>query len=64
MLCLGQFMIALDGSIVNVALPTIQRELHFTQANLTWVVNAYLIRLKPTWPWSMKREVLRCCTPT
>jgi EmrB/QacA subfamily drug resistance transporter len=42
-LCLGQFMIALDGSIVNVALPTIQADLHFTQDTLTWVVNAYLI---------------------
>jgi EmrB/QacA subfamily drug resistance transporter len=42
-LCLGQFMIALDGSIVNVALPSIQADLHFTQDTLTWVVNAYLI---------------------
>ncbi|GAC1528908.1 MAG: MFS transporter [Thermoleophilaceae bacterium] len=42
-LCLGQLMIVLDATIVNVALPSIQRDLHFTQANLTWVVNAYLI---------------------
>jgi EmrB/QacA subfamily drug resistance transporter len=41
--CLGQLMIVLDATIVNVALPSIQRDLHFTQANLTWVVNAYLI---------------------
>src|SRR5713226_4395682 len=41
--CLGQLMIMVDGTIVNVALPTIQRDLHFNQANLTWVVNAYLI---------------------
>ncbi len=41
--CLGQLMIVLDSTIVNVALPSIQRDLHFTQANLTWVVNAYLI---------------------
>src|ERR1700694_3665050 len=41
--CLGQLMIVLDSTIVNVALPAIQRDLHFTQANLTWVVNAYLI---------------------
>ena len=37
------FMNALDGSIVNVALPDIQRSLHFTQSGLTWVVDAYLI---------------------
>ena len=36
-------MIVLDTTIVNVALPSIQHDLHFTQANLTWVVNAYLI---------------------
>jgi EmrB/QacA subfamily drug resistance transporter len=36
-------MNALDGSIVNVALPSIQRDLHFSQSNLTWVVDAYLI---------------------
>ncbi len=41
--CLGQLMIVLDSTIVNVALPSIQRDLHFTQANLTWVVNAFLI---------------------
>ena len=42
-LCLGQLMMVLDATIVNVALPSIQRELHFTQGNLTWVVNGYLI---------------------
>src|SRR5918911_518055 len=41
--CLAQLMNTLDGTIVNVALPTIQADLHFTQASLTWVVNAYLI---------------------
>src|SRR5579859_1633201 len=41
--CVGQLMIMVDGSIVNVALPSIQGDLHFTPANLTWVVNAYLI---------------------
>jgi len=41
--CLGQLMTILDTTIVNVALPSIQRDLSFTQANLTWVVNAYLI---------------------
>ncbi len=42
-LCLGQLMIVLDATIVNVALPSIQGDLHFTQASLTWVINAYLI---------------------
>ncbi|SMD24444.1 MFS transporter [Kibdelosporangium aridum] len=42
-LCAGQLMIILDGSIVTVAMPAIQRELGFTQSALAWVVNAYLI---------------------
>src|SRR5712691_10181998 len=42
-LCIGQLMIVLDVTVVNVALPTIQRELGFTQASLAWVVNAYLL---------------------
>ena len=41
--CLAMLMNALDGSIVNVALPDIQRSLHFSQSDLTWVVDAYLI---------------------
>ncbi|MBO0684111.1 MAG: MFS transporter [Candidatus Dormibacteraeota bacterium] len=41
--CLGQVMIVLDTTVVNVALPAVQRDLHFSQANLTWVVNIYLI---------------------
>jgi len=41
--CLAQLMNALDATIVNVALPAIQRDLHFTQAGLTWVINAYLV---------------------
>jgi EmrB/QacA subfamily drug resistance transporter len=42
-LCLGQLMMVLDATIVNVALPSIQRELHFSQGNLTWVMNGYLV---------------------
>jgi len=42
-LCGGMLMIVLDVTIVNVALPSIQDELHFTSAALAWVVNAYLI---------------------
>lgn len=42
-LCAGTLMVILDGTIVNVALPSIQSDLGFSQASLTWVVNAYLI---------------------
>ena len=41
--CLAQLMSIVDATIVNVALPSIQRSLHFTAADLTWVVNSYLI---------------------
>src|SRR5713226_5759790 len=42
-LCAGFLMIILDSTIVNVALPSIQRDLGFSQSGLAWVVNAYLI---------------------
>jgi MFS family permease len=42
-LCSGMLMIILDATIVNVALPTVQTDLGFSQPNLAWVVNAYLI---------------------
>src|SRR5213080_3075716 len=42
-LCVGMLMIVLDGTVVNVALPSIQSDLGFSQAGLAWVVNAYLI---------------------
>ena len=41
--CLAQLMIVLDTTIVNVALPAIQRDLHFTPGSLTWVINAFMI---------------------
>jgi EmrB/QacA subfamily drug resistance transporter len=41
--CLGQLMMVIDATIVNVALPSIQDDLGFSQSNLAWVVNAYLI---------------------
>jgi EmrB/QacA subfamily drug resistance transporter len=41
--CLAQLMTVLDTTIVNVALPSIQRDLHFSQSGLTWVINAFLI---------------------
>jgi EmrB/QacA subfamily drug resistance transporter len=42
-LCAGVLMIVLDVTVVNVALPSIQKDLGFTQAGLAWVVNSYLI---------------------
>src|SRR5687768_15596612 len=42
-LCVGVLMIVLDATIVNVALPSMQDDLGFSQSNLAWVVNAYLI---------------------
>src|SRR6266498_3833569 len=42
-LCAGMLMIILDQTIVNVALPSIQSDLGFSQSSLAWVVNAYLI---------------------
>src|SRR3712207_8259347 len=42
-LCVGMLMIVLDVTVVNVALPSIQDDLGFTQSSLAWVVNAYLI---------------------
>src|SRR3989442_8144102 len=42
-LCVGVLMIILDSTIVNVALPSIQTDLGFSQSDLAWVVNAYLI---------------------
>ena len=41
--CVAQFMLLADDTITNVALPTIGRDLHFSVANLSWVVNAYLL---------------------
>src|SRR4051812_14777722 len=42
-LCAGALMIVLDATITNVALPSIQSDLGFSQSSLAWVVNAYLI---------------------
>ncbi len=42
-LCTGMLMIVLDLTVVNVALSSIQHDLHFTDASLAWVVNAYMI---------------------
>jgi len=41
--CLAQFMVILDVSVVNVALPAIRHGLHFSEVNLQWVVNAYTV---------------------
>src|ERR671935_1377741 len=42
-LCVGMLMIVLDATVVNVALPSIQKDLRFSQSSLAWVVNSYLI---------------------
>src|SRR5262245_51301070 len=41
--CAGQFMVILDMSIVNVALPSVQRDLGFTGTGLAWTVNGYVL---------------------
>ncbi|MEJ7875718.1 MAG: MFS transporter, partial [Solirubrobacterales bacterium] len=43
LLCMAQFVVVLDASIVNVALPTIGSDLSFDQDNLSWVINAYIL---------------------
>src|SRR4051794_4664062 len=43
LLCLSQFIVVLDASIVNVALPSIGKGLHFSEESLPWVVNAYVL---------------------
>ena len=43
LLCVAQIVVVLDASIVNVALPSIGRALHFSDRNLPWIVNAYVI---------------------
>src|SRR3954454_13669780 len=43
LLCAAQFVVVLDASIVNVALPSIGKALHFSEENLQWVVNAYVL---------------------
>src|SRR5687768_17501133 len=45
-LCTGVLMIVLDVTVVNVALPSIQDDLGFSQSSLAWVVNAYLIAFR------------------
>src|SRR3954467_12385028 len=41
--CVAQFMVVLDATIVNVALPSIQSGLHFAPTSLQWIVNAYTL---------------------
>src|ERR1700756_5382851 len=42
-LCVGDLMIVVDATVVNVALPSIRNDLGFSQASLAWVVNAYML---------------------
>src|SRR5947208_1939591 len=43
LICLAQFMVILDATIVNVALPSIQKDLGLSEANLQWIINAYTL---------------------
>ena len=43
LICFAQFMVVLDATVVNVALPSIQKDLNMSEANLQWVVNAYTL---------------------
>jgi EmrB/QacA subfamily drug resistance transporter len=43
LICLAQFMVVLDATIVNVALPSIQKDLGLSEGNLQWIVNAYTL---------------------
>ena len=43
LLCLGELMIVLDTTVVNVALPSIREDLRFTESSLVWVINAYML---------------------
>src|ERR1700681_4695401 len=43
LICLAQFMVILDATIVNVALPSIQKDLHLSEGSLQWHVNAYTL---------------------
>ncbi|MDX6584218.1 MAG: hypothetical protein QOI10_3402, partial [Solirubrobacterales bacterium] len=43
LVCIAQFMVILDATIVNVALPSIERSLHFSAADLQWVINSYTL---------------------
>src|SRR3989442_12963646 len=43
LICLAQFMVVLDATIVNVALPSIQKDLHLSEGNLQWIINSYTL---------------------
>src|SRR4051794_37789670 len=43
LICFAQFMVVLDGTVVNVALPSIQADLGLSESNLQWIVNAYTL---------------------
>src|SRR5947199_10683299 len=43
LICMAQFMVVLDATIVNVALPSIQKDLGLSEANLQWIISAYTL---------------------
>ena len=53
LLCAVQFLDIVDTSIVNVALPSIQRNLHFSQQNLQWVASGYILTYGDSSCWGV-----------
>src|ERR671928_916999 len=43
LICIAQFMVVLDATIVNVAVPSIQKDIGLSEANLQWIINAYTL---------------------
>lgn len=56
LVCFAQFMVVLDATIVNVALPSIQRDLGLTTSGLGWVINAYTLVLAGSCSWAGGRR--------
>ena len=52
-ICLAQFMVVLDSTIVNVALPSIQKDLNLSEASLQWIVTAYTLASAGSRSWAV-----------
>lgn len=63
LVCAAQFMCVLDSTIVNVALPSIQRSLGFSGANLPWVLNGYLIAFGGCCCWAAGPRTFSSAAP-
>jgi predicted MFS family arabinose efflux permease len=60
-LALAQFMIVLDSSIVNVALPAIEKAFHMSQTSLQWIVTAYSALRRLSMAWRQTADCLSLC---